>query len=530
MEVNGMKVENRAALIGFNIVILLNAMGILSSGAALAEPVTSREIPVLQPVYLAGLSFINHTKQYNITNPAEGIFVSPHGTPDGKGTQESPLDLETVLSGASGVGPGDVVWMMPGTYKGDFDSALAGADDAPILVRGWPGERVRIDGTLNIEGAHTWYWGFEVFPEDVDHRQSNGRKGVDLTHGYRCRLINVVVHNAPATGIGFHNSGREELSETYGCIIYDNGWQPEQEEDKYNRGYAHGWYIQNWRGEKFITDCISFNSWSYLLQVYASGSWVNGTRIEGNILFNPSRAIYDFEPGYIKAPITMGGNHYPAEGMTLIRQNYTYFPPDGGLKAAVFDMRLGYNSPNDTLICTDNFMVGGYGFEVGSWRSKLIERNTFYLRAEEPYNEKWTTPTEPSNHVFVLDVDRPDAPMFAFRPNKYEAGRGNLAIYNFNNADSVTVDLSNLQGLPRRGRTTPTAWLNEGDRYEVRSVLRLYGEPVAEGVYDGNPIVVDMRPLDDVPVGGNGKTLFQARPGFDAFVVLKNDWCMEGEE
>jgi len=527
-----MRVRYRFTL-GFVLGFALAAVAASAPGQAAPAAV---EIQVRQPVYFPGLLYRHHRRQRELVEPKDGLFVAPGGRPDAKGTVESPLDLRTVLSGKGPVKPGDVVWLMPGTYKGEFDSALKGTDEAPILVRGWPRKRVRIDGTLKVEGAHTWYWGFEVSPAKADHRKSayktGTRPGVDFTHGYRCRLINLIIHNAVSSGIGYHNTGREELSETYGCIIYDNGWQPPQEKGKYNRGFAHGWYIQNSYGEKFISDCISFNSWGYLLQVYASGSWVNGCRIEGNILFNPSLACYEPKPEYIKAPITFGGVHYPAEGLALIRQNYTYIQEWTGPKAASFDMRLGYKSLNDTLICTDNFMVGGYGFEMGQWRSKLIERNTFYLRGEkayEPLQDRWKPPAGPDNEIHVLRTARPKAAMFAFRPNKYELGRGHLAIYNFPRIDAVTVDLGDLKGLPKRGRKIPTEWLKKGEPYEVRSVFRYFAEPVAKGVFDGTPITIDMRPLKNVPVGGNGRPLTQARPHFDAFVVLRGKWCMSAQ-
>jgi hypothetical protein len=77
------------------------------------------------------------------------------------------------------------------------------------------------------------------------------------------------------------------------------------------------------------------------------------------------------------------------------------------------------------------------------------------------------------------------------RPNKYEPGRGNVVVYNWDQRSSVDVDVS--------------AVVRPGATYEVRDVQNLFGAPVATGTYAGGTISIPMtgtektRPLGAVP-------------------------------
>jgi hypothetical protein len=54
------------------------------------------------------------------------------------------------------------VWLAGGTYAGTFTATLEGTSSAPVVVRGYPGERPTIDGSLHLAGAFAWYRDFEV--------------------------------------------------------------------------------------------------------------------------------------------------------------------------------------------------------------------------------------------------------------------------------------------------------------------------------------------------------------------------------
>jgi hypothetical protein len=86
----------------------------------------------------------------------------------------------------------------------------------------------------------------------------------------------------------------------------------------------------------------------------------------------------------------------------------------------------------------------------------------------------------------------PPTGVWAFaRPNKYEPGRGNVVVYNWDQRGSVNVDVSNV--------------VRPGARYEVRDVQNLFGAPIAAGTYAGGAIAIPMtstektRPMGVVP-------------------------------
>ena len=93
------------------------------------------------------------------------------------------------------------------------------------------------------------------------------------------------------------------------------------------------------------------------------------------------------------------------------------------------------------------------------------------------------------------------------RPNKYEVGRANIAIYNWDLDPMVAVDVSGL--------------LSPGAVYEVRDAENFFGPPIASGTYDGRPISIPMSGL--IAAAANGQVPTPPRhsaPEFGAFVLL----------
>jgi hypothetical protein len=131
----------------------------------------ARLIRAVLPV-LAVLALLEATEAFAID-----FYVSPAGTTStapGTGTITNPWALQTALAQPAAVHPGDTIWLRGGTYTGLFTSYLTGTSSLPIVVRQYPGERARLDGNVNplvlgtdswilkVNGAYTWYWGFEV--------------------------------------------------------------------------------------------------------------------------------------------------------------------------------------------------------------------------------------------------------------------------------------------------------------------------------------------------------------------------------
>ena len=92
------------------------------------------------------------------------------------------------------------------------------------------------------------------------------------------------------------------------------------------------------------------------------------------------------------------------------------------------------------------------------------------------------------------------------RANRYEAGRGHIAVYNWDRVSTVAVDLSSV--------------LQVGQAYEIRSAQNYLGGAVVTGVYDGRPISLPMTNLTVAAILGYDFTPAPTGPEFNAFVIL----------
>ena len=105
-------------------------------------------------------------------------FVTPEGTPDGAGSSESPWDLETALTADDRVGPGDTVWIAPGSYRHPdrghnargFGFSLSGSPQEPVIIRNADGGRVTLDGGLQTSAdpvpRHVRIMGLEILASE----------------------------------------------------------------------------------------------------------------------------------------------------------------------------------------------------------------------------------------------------------------------------------------------------------------------------------------------------------------------------
>jgi hypothetical protein len=92
------------------------------------------------------------------------------------------------------------------------------------------------------------------------------------------------------------------------------------------------------------------------------------------------------------------------------------------------------------------------------------------------------------------------------RPNRYEPGRANIVVYNWDGRDKVAV------------RVCPV--LPAGTRFELRNAQDFFGPPVQSGVFDGGPLELPMKSLTVAgPIGGL-KTPSATGPTFNVFVLL----------
>lgn len=463
---------------------------------------------------------------------AAEFHVSAEGNPAGDGSRSRPWDLQTALSHPASVLPGDTLWLHGGTYQGSFFSELKGEPGRPISVRQAPGERAVIDIEPSkrgvgffARGQWTRFQGFELTctnkVRQTDQKGSwpaDVRRGSVESRGDHLQWINLFVHDL-GNGFGFWSSGAG--GEIYGCLIYNNGWAGP------DRGHGHAIYAQNETGTKRIVDNIVFNQFGNGIDVYGSPkAKLKGFHIEGNVTFH-NGCLY--KPGSRMSNLRAGGEA-PLDD-TTIQGNFTF---GGGVL-------VGYpwGKVNHSATVLDNYMVGGFS---AYYQSKLLVRgneivgegplvrltvgkdantdqyaingNTYHFTSNRygPFalNRSFD---EPAWRALGFDRDsriehgEPSGVRVFVRPNQYETGRAHIAVYNWDRKQTVSVDASKC--------------LETGDRFRVVNAQNPLGAAIAQGVYDGKPIAIEMKPTPLAsPIGMPDYTLPVTQPVFGAFLLL----------
>jgi hypothetical protein len=432
-----------------------------------------------------------------VPSTPSGIFVSPEGKINAAGSFNDPFSLSSALAKNNLIKSGNTVWLKGGTYKGSFVSEIAGTKDLPIIFRPYQNEKVIIDGagqtnhTLMVNGANVWFWGFEITNSNPD--RLNGAPTCVSLQAPDCKLINLILHDA---GQGVFMNPMAIDAEVYGCIIYNNGWQPAA-----GRGHGHGIYMQNDAGTKKIIDNLVFNQYGFGIHAYTEQGNIQGFQMEGNTVWN-SGAL---STAGLYSNILIGG-YKPSDRITAMN-NYLYHKLD----ADVFNAQFFYSAENNGSIeLRNNYIAGGtLNNEIKSWKSIVNTGNTYvsktYLTRLTPTNPIGTIVSDNNNFIHLRDDPnhtpfrwggdgynftdwqakgydknskyfrgkRPAENATFIRQNKYEQGRAHITCFNWLNQASISVDLS--------------AVLKNGDNFAVYNVLNLQ-KPILTGVYANSAI------------------------------------------
>lgn len=473
--------------------------------------------------------------------PGKVHHVAPGGSADGDGSEKVPWDLRTALGHPAAVQPGDTILLHHGTYVGGFKSMLEGTAKDPIVVRPAPGEWARIDMNDNdpesfhvfrIEGRYTQFWGLEVFSSDTDSRRSShpsswpqdqDRGSVEVS-GDGIKLINMILHDLNK-GVGFWSSA--DGGEIYGSIIYNNGWWGT------DRFHGPGIYSQNTHSTpKRVAENIVFNQFYNGLYITGSSDTeIDNYVIEGNVLFNNGAA---FGAGFNPAHSVLIGGGNVADNI-VFRENRVYTASEFGT------VRFGLNAGGRNVEITDNYVYDNLLMN-GTWDNLTFAGNTiggksnYMVNIESPAHATsgdfvWNNNRYFATRIYPLQVGgrarsfeawqndtgfdanseisdkRPTGTVIDVRPNEYVAGRGHVVVYNWDDANSVQIDLSAI---------VPT-----GAAYEIHNVLDLFGRPlVSADDYDGGPITLPM--LDQPspsPIGWESAESHVQSKEFGAFIV-----------
>jgi hypothetical protein len=444
------------------------------------------------------------------------FYVSPSGTAGGTGSATAPWDLRTALRGTSAVQPGDTIWLRSGTYTGNFASALRGTATAPIIVRGLPGQRATIQGTLSVSGAYAWFWGFEVANTSTSTQDVMGVN----SHAPGSRFINLVVHDHSGNGMGIWSEAPD--AEVYGSIVYNNGFRGSSA-----GRVAHGIYAQNSTGTKRLADNVVYQTFGYGFHLYTEASALKNFTLDGNVAFNN---------GLVEGNDVMVGGGTPVQRLTFTG-NMTYHSPElsgGGVwlgrsgttnsDGVVRGNYLVYGDPTlrlfdwSTLTVASNSVVAGKGLldEQGPWSGFQWSGNQWYgtpTRQEILWGATGLTYSTWKQATRLGGSDSyssgsPTTTKVFVRPNRYETGRANVIVYNWSRQSSVAVNLGSV--------------LTVGARYEIRNALAPYGAPVASGTYGGGTVKIPLAATTPPkPIGGWVTRAPASSNAFGVFIVTR---------
>ncbi len=214
--------------------------------------------------------------------PHRQFFVSATGT--GSGNSESdPMSLNSAISSAQ---PGDLYWLLTGTYTGLIHLTRNGDSNNPIVFRAKPGDHVIVNGGFQVDADFNWIWGMDI--SDPSGVADIG--GIEM-FGDGVHAINNIVHDQLGNlGIGTWLSEGQVL---YGNIIYSqipNGNNP------------HNIYAQNdYKKSKYkyivgnmMLDSINATPSTYNFHAYTQNSFISGFYLKHNILRNGEFLIGGF--------------------------------------------------------------------------------------------------------------------------------------------------------------------------------------------------------------------------------------------
>ena len=472
---------------------------------------------------------------------AADFFVAVDGSPRGDGSNERPWDLPTALARTKHVAAGDTVCLAEGTYGGAVECLLAGSAEKPIVVRARSRQRAVIDcravngrsGLFTIRGPDVRFQDLEFtcsdtlrsssqtgsFPTDVD------RGGIHAAAD-RISLVNLIIHDVGVVGLW----SQGESGEVYGCVIFNNGWRAA------DRGHGHGIYTQNVRGTKRLVDNVIFNQFGHGIHAYGSKKAVlEGYHIEGNILFNNGAAA---GTGHRTVNLLVGGDQ-SADRISVV-ENVSYH---AGCDHTT--VQLGYGPPSRRIEVRRNYFAGFV--RCLPWEQATVLDNTFVagssmielhampgFRSRYDWNRNTYFAEEKAFAPFaVLEAARRTSGRWnewraetgfdadgsyvkgpargrhvIVRPNRYEPGRAHVAVFNWDRAPEVDVDLSGV--------------LNSGERYRIVAAADVLGPPVKQGTYDGRPVTIPMRAGKAAPpIGLSDAELPGTEPEFGAYVVRR---------
>jgi hypothetical protein len=335
------------------------------------------------------------------------FYLAVDGKATNSGTLDSPWDIQSAWAGQQPVKAGDTILMLGGVYRHPdrtwqspgFFITLEGTPDKPITIRPYQGQRVTIDGKVEIKpNSHDLHlWELEITVSEteawnravtagglkIDGASDLPQGGLNILGGANSKFINLVIHDMNS-GVGLWRPAVD--AEMHGCLIYGIGAIGP---DRY---HGPGIYTQNEAGTKRITDNILFGIYSTTIQAYGSDkASVSGFQILRNIAFAPVKEGR-------REQILVGGGR-PSRDI-FVCDNILYEVP----------LQIGYTAAyNENAEVKNNRLIDA-GMSINNFR---------YVNNSD-------------NVIFDQNSSRGDRETeHILHQNQYDPNRANLAVFNW---------------------------------------------------------------------------------------------------
>jgi len=468
---------------------------------------------------------------------AANLYVTPNGHSSGSGSEDQPYDLGTALSGSVGK-PGDTFWLHEGFYPiGNLETKIHGTPGQPITFRQMPGERAQVVGSLNLWDSigYVIFRDFELYSGQVGRVSTQTGVGFDPTdlpnfkagiqvYAPNFSFINLVVHDTVRSA--FYTSTGATNTLIYGCLVYNVGWvSPDNAE-------GHSFYLQ---GAGEISDCIAFNSTGVNFHLYANGtgSWLRNLAVDGNVAFGAG-TLQQVRPS--RDWIFGVDNPSVAADNIVLKNNMGFATGD---PITLPQVQIGRENMNGTIVLCSNYWPEGV--VLNNWSNATVSGNFIAPQNSDPAVELQQNLTKmtawwDNNYYFQFssrekfrfgsmncsfadwkkntgfdsasfcDAGRLSGTKVFVRPNRYEPGRANIVVYDWDNSGKVAVNVRSVLDL--------------GAAYEVRNAEDFFSPPVITGTFDGQPIQLPMTGLTVAKPMAALRTPPPTGPTFNVFVLL----------
>lgn len=285
--------------------------------------------------------------------------VTLYALPTGSGgacTEAVPCGLQAALS--TTYGPGTVIQLRGGVYRGRFTSAGTG----PVTITNYPGETAQLvhDGgagnLLTISGSQQTWLGLDFSGRAPAVNPPNALLSI-TGDGHSIR--NCAIHDGP---IGIYAGEGATNLVVDGNLIFYNGVQANLE---------HGLYLQQGDvGTKTITNNLIFHNGGFGLHAYGSAGKVRNMVVRGNasiqngaILGTRSRSFF-FQSG-----LTMTGLD--------IENNLTYDIAGG---TSTIQLQVDGPAGSGTAKILGNYLVGPEPLLIKGFAGMNVAGNTIIPR------------------------------------------------------------------------------------------------------------------------------------------------------